>query len=146
MGSRSSGARGISTTLTVHRLSVPIEARYYFAPWLNAFAKVAPGVAAYNARIEDQSSPSKLQDAPWVYSADFSGGASVRLAGRNDHSSRAARLWLTSEVGYGITSSHAIRPSPDRNRTTSSAADRATNLGSLAVNGVFWRTGVAVSF
>jgi hypothetical protein len=146
VGSRSSGARGISTSLTVHRLSVPIEARYYFAPWLNAFARVAPGAAAFNARIDDPSSPSRLQDAPWVYSADFSGGASIRLAGKNDHASRTARLWLTSEVGYGITSSHAPGVRPDRNQDDVLGSDEATKLGSLAANGAFWRMGVAVSF
>lgn len=146
VGSRTSGARGISTSLTVHRLSVPIEARYYIAPWLNAFAKVAPGAAAFNARIDDPSSPSQLQDVPWVISADLSAGASLRVAGKNDHASRAARLWLTSEVGYGITSSHSLRPRPDRNQDDVLGSDEATKLGSLAANGVFWRTGVAVSF
>lgn len=146
VGSRSSGARGLSTRLTVHRLTVPIEARWYFAPWLNGFVKVAPGAGAYDVRIEDPSSPATLDHAPWVFAADLSGGATVRLAGGSDHDVRRARLWLTTEIGYGVTSSHALRPRPSRDENDVLGSDQATKLGTLAVNGVFWRTGLAVSF
>ena len=107
VGSRTSGARGLSTRLTAHRLTVPIEARWYFAPWLNGFAKVAPGAGAYNVHIEDPSSTASLEHAPWVFAADLSAGATVRIAGGSDHEVRRARLWLTTELGYGITSSHS---------------------------------------
>jgi hypothetical protein len=146
VGSRSAGARGLTTRLLVNRLTVPVEARWYFAPWLNGFVKVAPGGAAYAAHIEDPSSPASLEDTSWVLAGDLSGGATVRLAGGNDHDVRRPRLWLTTELGYGITSSHSLRPRPNRDEKDVLGADESTRLGSLALNGVFWRTGLAVSF
>lgn len=146
VGSRTSGARGVSTRLTAHRLTVPLEARWYFAPWLNGFAKVAPGVGAYNVHIEDASSTASLEHAPWVFATDLSAGATLRLAGGSDHNVRRARLWLTTEIGYGITSSHSLRPRPNRDESDVLGSDESTRLGSLALSGVFWRTGLAVSY
>lgn len=145
-GSRTSGARGLVTRLTMHRLTVPIEARYYLAPWVDVFAKVAPGAGAFYARIEDPSSPTTLEHAPWVFAADVSGGASFRLVGSSDGNPRHARLWLNTELGYGVTSSHALRPSADREEEDVLGADQSARLGSLAMNGVFWRTSFAMSF
>jgi len=146
IGSRASGARGLDTRLTVHRLTVPIEARYYVTPWLNGFVKVAPGTAAYFARIKDPSSGAQLEDAPWVFATDLSAGATVRLAGSNDHGARRARLWLTGEGGYGLTGGVALRPRPSRDDADILGSDESTRLGSLAVNGGFWRMGLAVSY
>jgi hypothetical protein len=145
-GSRTSGARDLVTRLTMHRLTVPIEARYYLAPWVDVFAKVAPGAGAFYARIEDPSSPTTLEHAPWVFAADLSGGASFRLVGSSDGNPRRARLWLNTELGYGITSSHSLRPSADRDEEDVLGADQSVRLGSLAMNGMFWRTGLAMSF
>ena len=146
LGGRSSGARGLDTRLTVHRLTVPIEARYYVTPWLNGFVKVAPGTGAYFARITDPSSGATLEDAPWVFATDLSAGATVRLAGSNDHGVRRARLWITGEGGYGLTGAVALRPRPSRDDSDILGADESTRLGSLAVNGGFWRMGLAVSY
>ena len=146
VGSRSSGARGLSTRIAVHRLTIPVEARWYFAPWLDGFVKVAPGAGAYSVRIEDPSSSATLEHAPWVFATDLSGGATVRLAGGSDHEIRRPRVWLTAEIGYGVTSSHALRPRPEREDKDVLGSDESTKLGTLAVNGAFWRTGLAVSF
>jgi hypothetical protein len=145
-GSRTSGARGLTTRLTAHRLTVPIEARYYVAPWMNVFAKVAPGTGAFFARVEDPSAPATLEHAPWVYAADLSGGVSFRLVGTNDHEKRHPRLWITHEVGYGVTSRTTLRPSPNRDEEDVLGSDQQTRLRSLALNGVFFRTGLALSF
>jgi hypothetical protein len=145
-GDRSSGARGLGTHLGVNRLTVPIEARWYFAPWFNAFAKVAPGAAAFSARVSDSSSPAKLEDTSWVFATDLSAGASLRLLGRNDHAERSPRLWLTQEVGYGMTGEHGIRLQPSRNEEDVLGSDQSTRFGSLALNGVFFRTSVAMTF
>lgn len=146
IGSRASGARGLDARLTVHRLTVPIEARYYVTPWLNGFVKVAPGTAAYFARIKDPSSGAQLEDAPWVFATDLSAGATVRLAGSSDHGVRRARLWLTGEGGYGLTGGVALRPRPSRDEADILGSDESTRLGPLAVNGGFWRMGLAVSY
>jgi hypothetical protein len=146
VGSSSAGARGLTTRLTAHRLTVPLEARWYLAPWVNVFAKIAPGAAAFNARVEDPSSPETLEQAPWVFAADFSGGASFRIVGTSDHAQRHPRLWLTQEVGYGVTSSTGLRPGPNRDEEDVLGSDQSARLNALALNGVFWRTGLALSF
>ncbi len=146
IGSRSSGARGIDTRLTVNRLTVPVEARWYFTPWLDGFVRVAPGAVGYFAHVQDRSSGVTLEDAPWAFAADLSAGATLRLAGSSDHSVRRARLWLTGEGGYGLTGSRALRPRPDRDEADVLGSDASTRLGALAVNGGFWRMGLAVSF
>lgn len=145
VGSRTSGARGLTTRLTAHRLTVPIEGRYYLAPWVNVFAKVAPGAAAFHARIEDPSSPATLEHAPWVFAADLSAGATVRIAGSTSDR-RQPRLWINAELGYGLTSSRTLRPGSDRDEDDVLGSDARMRLGSLAMNGVFWRTGLALSF
>jgi hypothetical protein len=145
-GARSSGARGATTRLTMNRLTVPIEARWYVTPWLDVFGRVAPGAGSYLVRVEDPSSSATLRDAPWVFATDLSAGAHVRLAGANDHTVRRARLWLTTELGYGLTTSTSVRPRPDRNEDDVLGSDEGVRLGSLAANGAFWRAGVAVSF
>jgi hypothetical protein len=146
VGSRTTGARGLTTKLTMHRLTVPIEARWYFAPWFDVFAKVAPGTGALYARVEDPSSPKTLEHAPWVFATDLSAGASFRLVGGSDHDKRRPRLWITHEIGYGLTTEHALQPRPSRDDADVLGSDQSTNLGSLAVNGVFWRTGLALTF
>lgn len=146
IGSRSSGARGFDTRLTVNRLTVPVAARWYFTPWLDGFVRVAPGAVGYVARVQDPSSGATLEDAPWAFAADLSAGATLRLAGSSDHSVRRARLWLTGEGGYGLTGSRALRPRPHRDEADVLGSDASTRLGSLAVNGGFWRVGLAVSY
>jgi hypothetical protein len=146
VGSRTSGARGLSTKLTMHRLTVPIEARWYFTPWFAAFAKVAPGAAGLYVRASDPSSPSTLEQAPWMFATDLSAGASFRLVGSNNHAHRGPRLWITPEIGYGLTSERELRLRPNRDESDVLGADQATRFGSLAMNGVFWRTSLAMTF
>ena len=136
----------MSTQATIHRLTVPIEARWYAASWIHGFVKVAPGAAAYRIRVEDASSQAALEQAPWVFATDLSAGASVRLAGGSDHRKRRARLWATTEFGYGITSSHSLRPRPARDEGDVLGADEAVQLGSLSLSGAFLRAGLALSF
>lgn len=146
VGSRSSDLRGLGAKLTIHRLTVPIEARYYLAPWVNVFAKAAPGTALFNARVTDPSAPESLEASSWVFAADLSAGASFRVLGSNDHATRSARLWVTHELGYGITSSKDLAAAPNRHEEDILGADRQSRLGAFAANGVFWRTGLAVTF
>ena len=81
-----------------------------------------------------------------MFATDVSAGASFRLVGNSDHARRAPRLWMTHEIGYGFTTEHALSPRPNRDEADVLGADQSTKLGSLAVNGVFWRTGLALSF
>jgi hypothetical protein len=146
VGSRSAGSRGLGTKLTMHRVTVPIEARWYIAPWFAAFAKLAPGAGALHARLDDPSSPAALEQTRWVLAADLSAGASFRLVGSNGPAARSPRLWITHEIGYGVTSAADLSSRPDRKEADVLGSNQATRLGSLAVNGAFWRTGLSMTF
>ncbi len=146
-GERSSNARGQSTRLAVHRLSIPIEARWYFAPWLHVSGKVAPGAVAYKVRVDDASSTQPLTRAPWGLAVDISVGAGVRLlGGGKDYDPRRGRIWLTTELGYGATSSADPSPAPNRDASDVLGSDEPTQLRRLSVGGAFLRTGLALSF
>src|SRR4029077_16623470 len=42
-GASSARARGDATSLTMHRLTAPLEGRLHFVPWGYAFVRAAPG-------------------------------------------------------------------------------------------------------
>ena len=147
VGSRTSGARGLTTKLTMHRLTVPIEARWYFAPWFDVFAKVAPGAGALYARIEDPSSPEHPRACSLGLRDRSQRRGVVPARGRRVTTTSAGRAsGSRQEIGYGLTSEHALRPRPNRDEADVLGSDESTKLGSLAVNGVFWRTGLALTF
>jgi len=146
VGTRSSGARGLDTKITMQRLTAPIEGRFHVTPWLHAFAKVAPGAAALHARLSDPSAPDTLEDVQWAFATDLSAGASVLLAPHGDWDSRRVRFWLTPEVGYGLTGRASLRPIADRDEEDVLGTDSRARLGSLAMNGVFWRVTMNVTF
>src|SRR5206468_2378209 len=71
MAQRGDGLRGLSTSLTAHRFSVPIELRYHAAPSLYFFGRVAPGALLALASVEDPSAPAPLADARWMFATDL---------------------------------------------------------------------------
>ena len=140
-GGSSATARGAQTSLSVHRLSIPLEARYRVAPWLFIFVRTAPGVASISTRVSDASAPAPLAKSGWVPVMDLSAGAAWRFARVNDR----VGFWLTGEGGYGWSKSLALNLSPDL------ASDdprhvAETDLGRLALRGGFVRFGAALSF
>lgn len=146
VGGRANGLRGLDASLTVHRLTVPIEGRYHIARGLYAFGRVAPGAAALLARVNDSSAAANLKETSWVFAGDLSLGASVLLGSRRDLDQRAARIWITPEVGWSLTSSADLRPAPSRDQEDVLGRDTGTNLGSVAMNGFFWRASIATTF
>ncbi|MBS2019416.1 MAG: hypothetical protein JST00_41525 [Deltaproteobacteria bacterium] len=146
VGSRTAGARGLETKLTVQRLTAPIEARLHVLPWLHAFARVAPGAAAFHARVADPSAPETLEDVKWVFATDLSAGASVLVLPHGDWGERRVRFWLTPEVGYGLTARATLRPVADRDAEDVLGADARSRLGSLSTSGAFWRVSMNVTF
>jgi hypothetical protein len=140
-GSTSASARGAGTSLATQRLSVPLEGRLHFGPWGYAFVRAAPGVALENAEVDDQSSPSPLKASAWMFSTDVSGGYAFLVTPRYDRFARTARLWIQGDVGYGWVAG-------DRLALTSGGGSGidAIDLGTLTLEGGFFRVGAAVSF
>lgn len=116
-------------------------------PWLYGFARVAPGAALLYTRVDDPSSPAKLKDASWAFAGDLSAGASFLLGPRNDMDKRSTpRFWVTPEIGYAFATATDLRPKPARDEEDVLGSDAATNLGSIALSGLFWRASIAVTF
>jgi hypothetical protein len=140
-GGSSATARGAATSLAVHRLSIPLEARYRVTPWLFAFVRTAPGLASVSTRVEDTSAPAPLVKSDWVPTMDLSAGASWKFVRINDR----IGFWLTGEAGYGWSKSTALNLTPDlASDDPRRVAD--TDLGRLALRGGFMRFGAALSF
>jgi hypothetical protein len=146
VGGRGNGLRGLDASLTVHRFTAPIEGRWHVKPWLYGFARVAPGAALLFTRVDEPSSQAKLKDSSWAFAGDLSAGASILLGPRNDMDRRSPRFWVTPEIGYAFTTSTDLRPKPARNEDDVLGSDAETNLGSIALSGLFWRASLAVTF
>lgn len=146
VGTRSDQVRQISGSMTAHRLYVPIEGRYHFAPWLFGFGKVSPGAAAVVASMKDASAPNDLSTTGWAFSADASLGASILMGPRKNPEKRVVRFWLTPEVGYGFTTHAPLHLATGRDEKDLLGTDESTNLRSLALSGFFWRASVGTTF
>jgi hypothetical protein len=134
-GSRGATTEGFQASLTVHRLTVPIEGRLYLSSWAYAFGRVAPGAAVYQARVTAPATP--LSGAPWVVAVDSSAGVSFLLGPHGERSGRIARVWLTPEVGYGWSDSSAIQLTGERGPAI--LAGVSDRLPEVAIRGPFFR-------
>ena len=140
-GSSNATARGDAASLSMHRLAVPLEGRMHFGGWGYAFLRAAPGVATQRAEIDDSFSTA-LTKTRWLFSADVSAGYAWLLWPRAQPG--ATRLWLQSDVGYGWVAAERLTLGPDP--SNSSQRVTAVDLGTLAMQGAFFRIAVAASF
>jgi hypothetical protein len=141
-GSSMATARGADSALFVHRLSVPLEARFRLTRWLYVFARTAPGVANVHARVSDPSAPAPLVATSWLPTMDLSAGAAWRFADLRDG---RFGFWLTADGGYGWAKSMSLDLMPDL-ASDDPRRVGGTDLGHLALRGAFMRFAVAVSF
>jgi hypothetical protein len=144
-GESSASARGDAASLSMHRFTVPLEGRMHFGSWGYAFLRLAPGVAYQRAEVDDASSPSPLFKERWLFATDASAGYAWLVWPREQPSARTARLWLQSDVGYGLVAAEKLSLSPD---LPSSDPRRVAgvDLGTLAMQGAFFRVMAATSF
>jgi len=144
-GESSASARGDAASLSMHRLTVPLEGRMHFGSWGYAFVRLAPGVAYQRAKVEDASSPSPLFKERWLFASDASAGYAWLVWPREQPSETKARLWLQSDVGYGLVAAEHLSLAPD---LPSSDPRRVAgvDLGTLAMQGAFFRVMAAASF
>jgi hypothetical protein len=145
-GGRSDQLRGFTASLATHRLYVPIEGRWHFAPGFSAFGKVSPGAVAALTSVEDPSASNELSSTGWAFSADASIGASILMGPRKHMDKRAVRFWLTPEIGYAFTTRAPVHQNPGRDEKDLLGSDENTNLRSLALAGFFWRASVGTTF
>jgi hypothetical protein len=138
-GSAGATERQVATsTLDVHRLSVPLEARAHAAYWGYGFVRAAPGIAYETVEVDDPSSPGALTKSRWLVSADVSAGFAVRPPFRGDSERVPLRPWLQADVGYGWIAAQRLNLTQD---APASSAD----FGTLAMQGAFFRVALAAS-
>lgn len=145
VGGTSAAARGADASLTIHRLGVPLEARYHATHWLYGFARVAPGVTSLSATLRDRNGGREASANGWVFSSDFMAGVSFQVAPLRNPSKRTLRLWLTPEVGYTWSAARTMRFAPEASEDDPRPAGSAS-LGSLALRGLTYRFTLALAF
>jgi hypothetical protein len=133
-------ARGDTSSLTMHRLTAPLEGRTHFGDWGYLFLRVAPGTAVVNAEIDDPSAPAPLAKNRWLFATDVSAGYAWLIAPRGRAWRRVPRLWVQTDAGYGWMASDRLNLAP------ASAGASGVDLGSLALSGAFFRIAAAASF
>jgi hypothetical protein len=129
-------ARGSQSSLTLDRLTVPLEARLHFGDWGYAFARVAPGVAFVRTQINDASVSTPLAKERWLFATDLSAGYSLPLVIRKG---RIPRVWLNADGGYGWVANDRLDLMPG-------GGVSGVDLGTLALNGAFFRIALAASY
>jgi hypothetical protein len=133
------------THFSMQRLMLTVEGRLDFGRWGYAYLRAAPGAAFEKAEVDDAGSPAPLETNAWLFATDLSAGYAW-LAWTGDGASPIApRLWLQGEGGYGwVNGEHLVLepalPSGSPIRTAS------VDLGTLAMQGGFFRVAAAVSF
>lgn len=144
-GGAGATARGDTTALTINRLAVPLEGRVHFGRWGYAFARVAPGLAALHAEVDEPSAPAPLSKTQWLFATDLSAGYAWLAWPRFQASEMVARLWLQSDVGYGWVAQERLNLGPDLPSGSAQRVD-GVDLGPISMSGAFFRVAAAVSF
>jgi hypothetical protein len=144
-GGSSASARGDSTSLSVQRVSIPLEGRVHFGPWGYAFLRAAPGAALVNAEVDDSSSSSPLKKSDWMFSTDISAGYAWLIVPRFERYEQKVRLWLQADAGYGWVAGDRLALAPSAAPSQGMAAS-GVDLGTLTLAGGFFRLAAAVSF
>ena len=142
-GSKSSTARGASTDLDMHRLTIGPELRYHLLPPLYFFVHALPAFAHTSASLEDSVAQVTRHARHWSYGVDAAGGAAFEVYGAPTGWPRP-RVWIIAEGGYGYLGSTSLVMSPDAGEGPQRPA--AVDLGSVSLAGPYFRALAAVGF
>ncbi|MBV9948218.1 MAG: hypothetical protein JOZ69_15305, partial [Myxococcales bacterium] len=140
-------ARGDPTSIEVHRLLVPLEGRLHVGRWGvagYAFLRVAPGVAAQTATVEDASSPARFTATRWLFAGDVSAGYAYPFWARPSEGAHLPRAWIEADGGYGFVADRRLDLSAALPPGSSIRAD-GLDLGTVGLRGGFFRLALALS-
>ena len=143
-GQSSSTARGSSTSLAVHRLSVGPELRYQLLTPLYLFVHALPAFAHSEASIDDRVAAVTRYARHWSYGVDGALGGAFEVYGTRSGESVRPRLWAIAEGGYGYLGSTRLKLLPDPGQGPERTA--LVDLGSLSLSGPYLRVSAALSF
>jgi hypothetical protein len=142
-GARSSTARGATTELDVHRLTIGPELRYHLLPPLYFFVHALPAFAHTSASLNDDVAQVTRYARHWSYGVDAAGGAAFEVYGARTGWPQP-RVWIIAEGGYGYLGSTSLQMLPDAGQGPQRPA--AVDLGSLSLAGPYFRVSAAVGF
>jgi len=142
-GSKSSEARGADSKILVHRLGVSIEPRFHFRSDLYFFGRVVPQAIYTRASLQESSLGKELRSNTWGFGTDISAGASWNFF--RTFGVRASVVWLSAELGYGITTNQTLDMKADY-PSSDPRSQISLPLGDLSLRGPFLRTGVGATF
>jgi hypothetical protein len=143
-GGRSAAARSDHASITVHRLTVPLEGRLHLPGFGYVFVRAAPGVAGVHAELDDDAAPAPLSKTQWLFATDVSGGLAWLVAPtRREHV--AARVWLQADGGYGFVAGERLNLGPDL-ASGDLRSVSGVDLGDIDLGGGFFRIAAAISF
>ncbi len=144
-GRHDSNARGDATSLSVHRLEVLLEGRVHLGPWGYAFLRAAPGFALERAEVDDPTAPAALQKTRWLFATDVSAGYAYPVWARDEPGKLPVSVWLQADGGFGWVVAQRLNLTPDLGSGDARPAS-GVDLGSLALNGAFFRAAAAIGF
>ncbi len=141
VGGASTTSRGLDSGIFANRFAATAEGRWHPRTFVYGFVRLSPGANVVNARVNDPSAPGTLTTTQWSFSGDASVGAAITPM----FAPGGPRVWLTPEVGYSYATSTQMRLGPKNEKDITGTASK-TDLGELALSGVFFRVGLALSF
>jgi len=144
-GSSQATARGDDTSLSVHRVMVPLDGRVHFGPFGYAFVRIAPGVAYERIELDDPSAPFPLVKARWLFSTDASVGYAIPVVPLPARSASGPRVWIQGDAGYSWVADQRLTFHPQSGGSADSA-DGIDLRMSLGLRGAFVRAVAAFSY
>jgi hypothetical protein len=144
-GSTAAMARGDHASLTVHRLSVPLEGRLHAGAMGYFFVRLAPGVASEHIEVSEASAPTNLTKTQWLFATDASAGYALPVVPIPPRHGRAFRMWVVGDGGYSWVADEHANPAS----TVPAGGTPMVNqvdLGLLGLRGAFFRVAVAASY
>lgn len=141
VGGASTTSRGLDAGVFANRFAATAEGRWHPRTYAFGFVRLSPGANVVNARVNDPSAPGTLTTTQWSFSGDASVGAAITPM----VAPGGPRVWLVPEVGYSYATSTQMKLAPKNEKDITGAASK-TDLGELALSGVFFRVGLALSF
>jgi hypothetical protein len=149
MGSSGSVVRQTDeTSLSMQRFTVTLEGRAHLGAsdhWGYAYLRAAPGAALEKAKVDDAASPGPLERSAWRFATDLSAGYAFPIWPWGAASSAEPRVWVQSEGGYGWVAGEDLALEPAL-ASGSSVRTAGVDLGTLAMQGGFFRIAAAVTF
>lgn len=146
-GSSGAQARGLPSSLSVHRLALGLEGRYAPVSRISLFARAMPSAIHVDGSVRDSFLNQTLATASWIWGLDLTGGAAARIAavGSSDHP--LVSFWVALDMGYRLTGSTEMKLRPGE----LSQKDAVRSFGdvplpSLDLSGFVGRLSASVAF